>query len=294
TSTAELAATLAPSLARVQVGHDDQWTSGTGVWLDEQGALLVATPLLGGDPSDAITVARDGEAPAPATVVGSDPATGVSVVRVADPSGTPLDVRTAAPDVGTTVAVIAAGRPSSGATASRTVTAAIGTVGDRATVPPLVLHDALLLDRAVPDDAVGAVVVDGHGHVVGVVVAAADADGLAVVAPADTAMAAARDLRGDGAVRRAWLGVRAVDLSPAQARLLDVAGGARLTQVTPGSPAATAGLRPDDVITEVDGHATLDASALVTALRRWQPGERVEVTWRRGTESLTATCTLGG
>ncbi|MFN8019639.1 MAG: hypothetical protein U0P45_16170 [Acidimicrobiales bacterium] len=81
TSTAELAATLAPSLARVQVGHDDQWTSGTGVWLDEQGALLVATPLLGGDPSDAITVARDGEAPAPATVVGSDPATGVSVVR---------------------------------------------------------------------------------------------------------------------------------------------------------------------------------------------------------------------
>ncbi|MFN8019638.1 MAG: PDZ domain-containing protein [Acidimicrobiales bacterium] len=177
--------------------------------------------------------------------------------------------------------MIAAGRPSSGATAPRTVTAAIGTVGDRATVPPLVLHDALLLDRAVPDGAVGAVVVDGHGHVVGVVVAAADADGLAVVAPADTAMAAARDLRGDGAVRRAWLGVRAVDLSPAQARLLDVAGGARLTQVTPGSPAATAGLRPDDVITEVDGHATLDASALVTALRRWQPGERVEVTWRR-------------
>ena len=295
-STADLASSLAPSLVRVQVGHSDRWSSGTGIWLDDGGALLVATPLLGGDPSDAITVDRVGQAPMPAMVVGSDAAPGISVVQVGDGHGTPLDVATADPPVGATVAVIGAARPAASArsTEARTVTAAIGTVGDRASVPPLVLHDALLLDRRVPEDAVGSVVVDGKGRVVGVVVAAANDDGLAVVAPAAEAIDAARDLRGDGQVRRAWLGVRAVDVSPAEALLLDVPGGARLTQVTPGSPAAATGLHPDDVVTSVDGQRVLDASDLVTALRRGRPGERVLLEWRRGTERHGADCTLGG
>ena len=112
--------------------------------------------------------------------------------------------------------------------------------------------------------------------------------------PPTTRSSAARSLRDDGTVHRAWLGVRAVDLSPAEAKLLDVSGGATLSEVTEGSPAAKAELAVGDVITELDGQEISGASDLVVALRSWTPGDEVAVTWRRGTDEGQVTVTLGG
>jgi putative serine protease PepD len=73
-----------------------------------------------------------------------------------------------------------------------------------------------------------------------------------------------------------------------------VKGGAQLTMVQDGSPAAAAGLRKDDVITSVDGHPIADASDLVVALRQWKPGEHVDVAYQRGTVAAHVEITLGG
>jgi len=181
-----------------------------------------------------------------------------------------------------------------GAVQQRVVTASVSATGVRTTVDPLVLHDAVQLDRAVPADARGGVVVDGDGNLVGIVLAESGADDLAVVVPADDALEAARDLRDDGKVQRAWLGVRAVDLDPSAAKLYGVPGGARLTDVEDGSPAAEAGMLRDDVITDVDGTDIDDASDLVVSLREWEPGDEVEITWHRGTKTGTTEITLGG
>ncbi len=288
-----LAKRLAPSLVHIEASHDDAWTSGTGIRLDAEGTIAVATPVVEG--ADTVMVTdQDGDR-VPATVGGTDPATGITVVTVQGFRGTIVPTRSVAAAAGQPVAVIGAASVSAdGQTEQRVVTASVSAVGLRTTVHPIVLHDAVQLDRAVPRDATGGIVVDAEGRLVGIVLAGSGSEDLAVVVPADAAMAAARGLRDDGEVRRGWLGVRAVDLSPSAASLMDVKGGAQLTAVEAGSPAAAAGLRKGDVITGVGGRPVGDASDLVVALRAWQPGARVVVEWHRGLASEEAEVVLGG
>ena len=58
------------------------------------------------------------------------------------------------------------------------------------------------------------------------------------------------------------------------------------------SPAAAAGLQPDDLIVSLDGELVTSIAALQTQLSRLDPGTRVEVVVRRGRELKTATVTL--
>ena len=291
--TETLAKQLSPKLVQVAAAHDDLWTTGTGVWLDGQGTIVVAAPLVTGAANVMVTT-RVGHR-VRATLVGTDPATGIAVLRLSHAAGSPVVQPTVSPLTGQPVAVISA--PSSateGASQQRIIRASISAVGVRTTVGSMVLHNALQLDRAIPSDALGSVVVDANGRLLGIVLAASGTDHLAVVVPAHDALAAARGLRGHGTVRRAWLGVRTVDLSPAASLLLAVPGGALLTSVEKGSPASKAGLVTGDVITEVDGHTISDASDLVVSLRTWAPGEHVVITWHRGPATREAEVNLGG
>jgi len=288
-----LAKRLAPSLVHIEASHDGAWTAGTGIRLDGQGTIAVATPVVEGAASVMVTD-QDGDR-VPATTGGTDPATGITILTVKSTGGSITPTRSVEAAAGQPVAVIGAPSVSAaGKTEQRVVTASVSTIGLRTTVEPIVLHDAVQLDRAVPQDATGGIVVDADGRLVGIVLSGSGAENLAVVVPADDAVAAAKGLRDHGEVRRAWLGVRAIDLAPSAAALLDVKGGAELTAVEAGSPAAAAGLRKGDVITGVDGQPVGDASDLVVALRAWQPGERVVVTWHRGVTASDAEVVLGG
>jgi serine protease Do len=54
-------------------------------------------------------------------------------------------------------------------------------------------------------------------------------------------------------------------------------------EVRPGSPAAEAGLRDEDVITAIDGQAIESADELQRAIAAREPGDTVEITfWREG------------
>jgi serine protease Do len=90
-----------------------------------------------------------------------------------------------------------------------------------------------------------------------------------------------------------WLGVEGTDLTSEQAKALRGVGGALVHTVAPGSPAATAGLAADDVITEVGGREVRSISGLVVELRRHDPGEQVVVGYWRDGQHGDATVTLG-
>ena len=76
----------------------------------------------------------------------------------------------------------------------------------------------------------------------------------------------------------AWLGV---DLTSAPVR------GAVVAVVVPGSPAAQAGIRPGDVITQLDTEPIQTPAIFVSAISGMQPGETVDIQLQRGGSQYT-------
>ena len=70
-------------------------------------------------------------------------------------------------------------------------------------------------------------------------------------------------------------------------------GGVRLVGVRAGSPAEKAGLRGDDIITQIGATETPDLQAMTDALRSYRPGETVDIVIRRGSAVTTLRATLG-
>jgi len=73
---------------------------------------------------------------------------------------------------------------------------------------------------------------------------------------------------------------------------LAAAEGALVVDVTLGSPADVAGLRAGDVITSLGGRRIASPDDLSRIVRDHNPGERVEMVWRRGDREMVATVTL--
>jgi serine protease Do len=99
--------------------------------------------------------------------------------------------------------------------------------------------------------------------------------------PVNQVRTVASALLKEGRVRYAYLGVLLSDLSAADDRGQPappgVRSGAVVSQVTPGGPAARAGIRPGDVITEIDGHKVETAGDVVEYVSSREIGARVSV-----------------
>jgi putative serine protease PepD len=92
-----------------------------------------------------------------------------------------------------------------------------------------------------------------------------------------------------------YLGVQSQTLTPdiAQQFGFSTDQGAIVAQVVPGSPADDAGLKRGDVITKFGDEDVSSAEDLVSAVRAKHPGDKVEVTFKRGEDEHKVTLTLG-
>lgn len=91
------------------------------------------------------------------------------------------------------------------------------------------------------------------------------------------------------------LGVTYVPLDDqtAKSHNLTVTTGALITDVAPDSPAATAGLKPNDVVTAVNGKAVDAQNTLTSLLSAYKPGDKVTLDVLRGSDKLQIDVTLG-
>jgi serine protease Do len=94
---------------------------------------------------------------------------------------------------------------------------------------------------------------------------------------------------------RAWMGVTYIPLTPASARMHDltVTAGALVVTVAPNSPAETAGVREDDIITAVDGRTINDSTSVMDAIKDKKSGDAIKVTLLRDGSEQTLDVTLG-
>ena len=93
--------------------------------------------------------------------------------------------------------------------------------------------------------------------------------------PIDTVKEVVPQLKADGEIDRAWLGVSTSDAAPRD--------GALVREVT-GEPAQRGGLRPGDLIVSFDGSSIATASDLGQAVLTRKPGDTVEVVVQRDGE----------
>ena|GEM_PF-5029226 len=94
---------------------------------------------------------------------------------------------------------------------------------------------------------------------------------------------------------RAWIGITYVPITPGLAtrRGLSVTVGALVVSIAPNSPAASAGLRENDVITAIDGRKIDESTSPTDLLMARKPGDHMLLTiLRQGNEQVVA-ITLG-
>ena len=133
--------------------------------------------------------------------------------------------------------------------------------------------------------------------------------GIGFAVPIDTARRVLPELLTTGEVRRGWIDVRPVQLTPRLARDLSapVASGLLVSEAIRGGNADAAGLRGGsravrlgrsvfriggDIIVEVDGVPVSNIADLFSSLEDNKPGETVQVVYFRGGSRRTASITL--
>jgi serine protease Do len=120
-----------------------------------------------------------------------------------------------------------------------------------------VVDNVIQTDAALNPGNSGGALADGRGRVIGINTAVAGV-GLGLAVPINTATRRiVGALMTEGRFRRAYLGIAGGPrpLPPRLSRRLGRSGGVEVVEVVEGGPADQAGLRPEDLIVELDGVA---------------------------------------
>jgi S1-C subfamily serine protease len=272
---------LAPSVANLRVtrrlrGGRMAVGGGSAVVIAPDGFMLTSAHVVEGAGGGEASFV-DGRAMR-FTVAGADPLSDLAVLRADGHDLIPAELGDAGQlQVGQLV--VAIGNPHGYAgSVTAGVVSALGRslpVGRRGG-PQRMVENVVQTDAALNPGNSGGALVDGAGRVVGINTAVAGV-GLGLAVPINEAtrrIVAA--LMADGRVRRAWLGVAVGPrpLPPRVAGRLDRGHAIEVIEIVEGSPADQAGLRPEDLLVELDGvvlTATDDLQRLMTAERIGQP-----------------------
>ncbi|MBL7119140.1 MAG: trypsin-like peptidase domain-containing protein [Dehalococcoidia bacterium] len=160
----------------------------------------------------------------------------------------------------------------------------------------VVLYDVIQTDAAINPGNSGGPLVNMAGQLVGINVAiAADAENIGFAISTDTAIPVVKSLIEEGQVVRPWLGVTMLTVNSivSYQYRLSVDRGVLIVEVSDGSPADEAGLRPDDVVTGIDEQGVNTSEEMRSVIQAHEPGDQVEIEFFRGSEQKMTTAVLG-
>jgi serine protease Do len=271
-------------------GRDRAYTTqalGSGFVWSSDGIIVTNNHVLEG--ASRITVNFQDGTQLPARLIGVDPDSDLAVLRVdakglvAAPIGTSSDLM-----IGETV--VAVGNPFG---LSGTVTTGVVSALGRS-VPSKeqgrTFTDFIQTDASINPGNSGGPLLNIEGKVIGINTAIyANAQGIGFAIPVDRARKVIQDLLRYGQVRNAWIGAVTSTLTPEEARRIgaQARSGALVARIFGGSPAATAGLQPGDVITAVGGRAVDSREAFSTLTATAAPGQSIDLTVMRGGSTRT-------
>ena len=262
--------------------------TGSGFVIDEEGRIVTNQHVVGGAETVTVVFANGDEAEA--RVVGGDPSTDIALLQLEDYDGdlTPIPLGSSESlEIGDTV--VAIGSPFG---LEGTLTAGIVSALDRQIRAPndFTIDGAIQTDAALNSGNSGGPLLDSQGRVVGVNSQIQSESGgnvgIGYAVPIETAREIVDELREDGEVEHAYLGVTLTEPEEGEE-------GVRLAEIIPGGPADDAGLEVGDVVVEIGGEPAETVDEVRGAVDAQQPGDELEVEVRRGDDTETVTVELG-
>ncbi|WP_299941574.1 trypsin-like peptidase domain-containing protein [uncultured Microbulbifer sp.] len=156
----------------------------------------------------------------------------------------------------------------------------------------------LQTDAAVNPGNSGGALVDSQGRLLGINTSILNqsgySGGISFAIPANIAFKVMQDIITYGRVVPGWLGIEASAINPQRARELNLnpAAGVMVTAIYNEGPAHTAGLRPGDVITHIDGLPIGDGKRGEATMATLRPGDTVSITFVRDGSAHTVEATV--
>jgi serine protease Do len=153
-------------------------------------------------------------------------------------------------------------------------------------------------DAAINPGNSGGPLVNAHGEVIGIntfLVSSSGAfSGMGFAIPTQIVRPTVDALIRDGKVSHGYMGIGITDVTPENSKFFEVsdASGAVVTQVEPDSPAAKAGLKVGDVITELNGQKVSDAGQLQVEVGQTRPETKIKLHVLRDGKSVDIPVTL--
>lgn len=264
---------------------------GSGVIMSAEGYVLTNNHVIEG--ADAIEVVLQDARRTSAQVIGTDPESDLAVLKIALDK-LPVITLGNSDQLSVGDQVLAIGNPFG---VGQTVTSGIVSALGRNQLGINTFENFIQTDAAINPGNSGGALTDVNGHLMGINTAiysrSGGSMGIGFAIPVSTARQVMESIVKTGQVVRGWIGVEPNELTPelAQTFGLPTEEGVIVTGVLNSGPAAQAGIRPGDVITQVNGHPVQTVSELLTRIAALPPGQSVPFALQRRGEQLSVDVT---
>jgi serine protease DegQ len=268
---------------------------GSGVIVSTQGIILTNHHVIEG--ADEIEVAFADGRKRNAKLIGSDPETDIAVLKI-DATDLPNPItlgKMESVQVGDVV--LAIGNPFG---VGQTVTSGIVSALGRNQLGINTFENFIQTDAAINPGNSGGALVDTKGNLIGINTAIYSRSGgnmgIGFAIPINTAKQVMESILTNGSVTRGWIGVEPQNLSKELAESLNLpkdTNGVLISGVLEGGPADKAGMKPGDVLTQVNGQAVNDVVTLLNRIAQTSPGDEAKINLLRKGKPMTLKVQVG-
>jgi serine protease DegQ len=266
---------------------------GSGVIVSADGYILTNYHVV--EAADEIEVGlADGRKTA-AKMVGTDPETDLAVIRI-NARNLPVMVLGRADQARVGDVVLAIGNPFG---VGQTVTMGIISALGRNNLHINHFENFIQTDAAINFGNSGGALVDTHGNLLGINSAiysqTGGSVGIGFAIPVSTAKMVLEQIIQHGQVVRGWIGIESQDITPELADSFGLGrqSGAIIAGVVRGGPADKAGMRPGDILLDVDGKTVANTSDMLNLIAQLAPGGKSRMTVMRKDRRASMDVTVG-
>ena len=271
--------------------------SGSGFILSDDGYILTNFHVI--ESSSAITVALYDGTAYDAELVGYDESNDIAVLKV-DATGLTPVILGDSDNLNVGDSVVAIGNPLGELTFSLTA-GTVSALDRQVTMSTGVTMNLIQTDCAINSGNSGGALFNLYGEVVGITNAKysgngssgeASIDNIGFAIPLNDVRKIIASIIENGYIAKPYIGVSVTDVS-AETQSYGLPQGAAVKSVVAESPAETAGLQVNDIITQANGKAITGSNDLVSIIGDATPGDKLTLEVYRGGQTLTLEVTVG-